>query len=81
MPYPINQGSHNIGVAVDTPHGLLVPNVKNVQNLSIIEIARELNRLQEAGAKNKLSPDDLAGTTFSLSNIGSVSTMLCENIN
>ena len=38
--------AHNIGIAMDTPDGLLVPNVKNCQSLSIFEIAAELNRLQ-----------------------------------
>ena len=58
---------------MDTPDGLLVPNVKNVQSLSIFEIAAELNRLQALGAAGKLSTADLTGGTFSLSNIGSVS--------
>lgn len=59
---------------MDTVHGLLVPNVKNVQMKSIFDIAVELNRLHQVGLAGQLSPDDLSGSTFSLSNIGSVST-------
>jgi len=63
---------HNIGFATDTPHGLLVPNIKQVQNLSILEVAQELNRLHQAGLDNKLKPTDIQGGTFSLSNIGAI---------
>ncbi len=55
---------------MDTPHGLIVPNIKNVQQLTIFEIAQELNRLQRLGAEGKLSKEDLTGGTFSISNIG-----------
>lgn len=68
----IQRASHNIGIAVDTPLGLVVPNIKNVQNLSIFEIAQELNRLI-GGAKNgSLKVQDLTGGTLSLSNVGNV---------
>ena len=60
---------------MDTKDGLLVPNVKNVQSLSIFEIAGELNRLQLLGDQGKLGTEDLNGGTFSLSNIGSVSSI------
>ncbi|XP_037105332.1 lipoamide acyltransferase component of branched-chain alpha-keto acid dehydrogenase complex, mitochondrial isoform X2 [Syngnathus acus] len=66
------KASHNIGVAMDTSLGLLVPTVKNVQLLSILEVAQELNRLQELGAAGQLGTADLSGGTFSLSNIGSI---------
>jgi 2-oxoisovalerate dehydrogenase E2 component (dihydrolipoyl transacylase) len=39
-------GNHNIGIAMDTPKGLVVPVIKAVQNKSIVEIATELNKLQ-----------------------------------
>ena len=51
------KAKHNIGVAMDTPQGLLVPNVKDVGSKSIFEIATELNRLQV----HVLSLEPLAG--------------------
>jgi len=66
------KGSHNIGVAMDTPSGLIVPNIKNVQDLSLLEIARELNNLQTLGSQGKLEKKHLEGGTFTLSNVGAI---------
>lgn len=66
------KASHNIGVAMDTEQGLIVPNVKNVQARSVVDIAAELNRLQKLGSTGQLSTADLTGGTFTLSNIGSI---------
>jgi 2-oxoisovalerate dehydrogenase E2 component (dihydrolipoyl transacylase) len=63
---------HNIGVAMDTPAGLLVPSIKNVRGLSILDVASELQRLQQAGAAGKLTPADLTGGTITMSNIGNI---------
>jgi len=68
----IFRSNHNIGIAMDTPRGLLVPNIKNVQDKSIIEIAKELSRLSTLGKESRLSSDDLKGGTFTLSNIGAI---------
>ncbi|KAL5785182.1 hypothetical protein ACOSQ2_007574 [Xanthoceras sorbifolium] len=68
----ILKGSHNIGIAMATSHGLAVPNIKNVQSLSILEITKELSRLQRLAKENKLSPVDIYGGTITLSNIGAI---------
>ncbi|XP_065198983.1 lipoamide acyltransferase component of branched-chain alpha-keto acid dehydrogenase complex, mitochondrial-like isoform X2 [Sycon ciliatum] len=66
------KAEHNFGVAMDTPTGLLVPNIKSVQDKSIFEIASELQRLMTVGAAGKLEQNDMSGGTFSLSNIGAI---------
>lgn len=66
----IYKNQHNIGVAMDTKIGLAVPVIKNVDKLSIIDISRELQRLMERGKDGTFSNEDLAGGTFSISNIG-----------
>lgn len=63
---------HNIGIAMDTPAGLIVPNIKNVEKLSISEVADELARLQQAAQTGKFASADLKGGTISISNIGTV---------
>ncbi|KAF1797434.1 2-oxoacid dehydrogenases acyltransferase-domain-containing protein [Mucor lusitanicus] len=64
--------SHNIGIAMDTPQGLIVPNIKNVQDKTIFEIASEIHRLSELGKKNAIPMADMKGGTITLSNIGTI---------
>ena len=64
--------SHNIGMAVDGQTGLLVPNIKNVQTLGLLAIAREVTRLTEAARSGKINPQELAGGTMTISNIGAI---------
>ncbi|KAH7626480.1 2-oxoacid dehydrogenases acyltransferase-domain-containing protein [Sordaria sp. MPI-SDFR-AT-0083] len=71
-PSLIMRSQHNIGVAMDTPSGLLVPVVKNVGSLNILSIAAELARLQSLAVTGKLSPQDMSGGTITVSNIGSI---------
>lgn len=61
---------HNVGMAVDSKIGLLVPNIKGVQNLTLLEIAIEANRIIELAREGKLPASDLKGGTISISNIG-----------
>ncbi|CAG9536848.1 unnamed protein product [Cercopithifilaria johnstoni] len=68
----ICKASHNISIAVDTPEGLVVPNIKHCEQRTLWEIAAELNRLQEASSKMKIDPEDLKDGTFVLSNVGMI---------
>lgn len=63
---------HNIGIAVDSKIGLLVPNIKGCQHKSIIDIANDLTRLTEQAREGRVSPADLKGGTISISNIGAL---------
>lgn len=64
--------SHNIGIAIDTGNGLIVPNIKAVQRLSIYQIAQRIQELVDAAKLNKLTSDELSGGTITLSNIGPI---------
>lgn len=71
-PSLVHRSQHNIGIAMDTPHGLLVPVIKNVGSLNVIAIAAELTRLQTLAHQGKLSVKDLSGGTITVSNIGNI---------
>lgn len=64
--------SHNIGMAVAGKTGLLVPNIKNIQKRSIIDIAQEVIRVTHAARSGVISPTDLKGGTITISNIGAI---------
>jgi len=63
---------YNLGMAVAVPDGLVVPVIKDVEGLSLLEVAAEVQRLAEAARTGKLAPDDVKGGTFSITNIGSL---------
>jgi pyruvate dehydrogenase E2 component (dihydrolipoamide acetyltransferase) len=65
----------NIGIAVDTPDGLVVPVVKNADRKSIVEIAQDIEHLAAAAKERKLKLEEIKGSTFSITNVGSVGGM------
>ncbi|MEL7897417.1 2-oxo acid dehydrogenase subunit E2 [Vreelandella neptunia] len=62
----------NIGMAVDSKSGLMVPNVKNVERLTLLEVAREVGRLTTSAREGRVDQADLKGGTISISNIGAL---------
>jgi pyruvate dehydrogenase E2 component (dihydrolipoamide acetyltransferase) len=62
----------NVGVAVDTDHGLLVPVIKHADRKNVLELAEELGVLADKARDRKLSPDDMQGGNFSVSNLGGI---------
>jgi pyruvate dehydrogenase E2 component (dihydrolipoamide acetyltransferase) len=62
----------DIGVAVDTDDGLIVPVIRGVDQLSVREVADELRRAADSARRRELSPADLAGSVFTVSNLGPV---------
>jgi pyruvate dehydrogenase E2 component (dihydrolipoamide acetyltransferase) len=62
----------NIGIAIDTPKGLIVPNIKDANKLSITEISNEIGRMASAAKDRKLKVDELKGSTFSVSSLGAI---------
>jgi pyruvate dehydrogenase E2 component (dihydrolipoamide acetyltransferase) len=63
---------YNLGVAVDTEQGLIVPVLKGVDKKSMLEISKELEELAEKTRSRKIAADDLKGGTFTVSNLGGI---------
>jgi 2-oxoglutarate dehydrogenase E2 component (dihydrolipoamide succinyltransferase) len=68
--------TENLGVAVDTDRGLLVPVVKNAGDLNVTGLARAITDLATRTRASSITPDDLAGATFTITNYGTVGTLL-----
>jgi pyruvate dehydrogenase E2 component (dihydrolipoamide acetyltransferase) len=67
--------NYNIGVAVDTPQGLVVPVIRDADRKGLYQLAREIAGLAEKAREGKLSLEDVTGGTFSITNIGSIGTV------
>jgi pyruvate/2-oxoglutarate dehydrogenase complex dihydrolipoamide acyltransferase (E2) component len=62
----------HIGIAVDTPHGLLVPVIRNVDRKGLWQIASEISDLAGRAAQRKIRPDEMGGASMSISNLGGI---------
>jgi pyruvate dehydrogenase E2 component (dihydrolipoamide acetyltransferase) len=62
----------NIGVAVDTDRGLLVPVIRDVDKRNIVELAAELSQLSKKARDKKLTPEEMTGGTFTITNLGGI---------
>ena len=60
----------NLGIAADTADGLIVPIIRRIQSLTLPQVQQAIQALSEAAAQHRLGPDDFAGGTFTLSNLG-----------
>jgi pyruvate dehydrogenase E2 component (dihydrolipoamide acetyltransferase) len=67
----VYHGEENLGIAVDTERGLLVPVIHGAGNLNIAGLARSIADLADRTRRNKITPDELGGGTFTLTNTGS----------
>jgi pyruvate dehydrogenase E2 component (dihydrolipoamide acetyltransferase) len=63
---------YHIGVAVDTPDGLVVPVIRDVDKKNVLDVARELADISKRAREKKLKPDEMRGGTFSISSLGGI---------
>ena len=70
----------NLGIATDTPNGLIVPVIREVQAKGILQLAAELNDLAERTRAGKVRPDELSGGTFTITNAGNIGGILATPI-
>ncbi len=66
----IKRSDFHMGIAVSSERGLIVPVVRNADRLSLLEMAAEINRLAAAVRNNKLTQDDIGGSTFTITSLG-----------
>ncbi|MPV88363.1 2-oxoglutarate dehydrogenase, E2 component, dihydrolipoamide succinyltransferase [Georgenia ruanii] len=72
----VYHGAEHIGIAVDTPRGLLVPVIKDAGDLTIGGIAKKINDLAARTRDSKVTPDELSGSTFTITNTGSAGLLM-----
>ena len=72
----IYRGDINVGIAVDLNPGLIVPVVKNADELNLVGISKRINDVAERARSKKLKPDEIQGATFSITNPGVLGTMV-----
>ena len=63
---------YNIGVAVDTPNGLVVPVIRNCDQKNVLQVAAELTELAIKARDRKLKPEDMQGASFTITNLGGI---------
>ncbi len=63
---------YHLGVAVDTPKGLVVPVIRDVDQKSVYDLAKELGEISDKARKGKLTPEDMRGGTFTISSLGGI---------
>ncbi len=66
----VYHGDVNLGIAAATPRGLMVPNIKAAQDLSLLELCQAINQLVAVSREGKLQPADYSGGTFTITNVG-----------
>jgi pyruvate dehydrogenase E2 component (dihydrolipoamide acetyltransferase) len=71
---------YNIGVALDTPDGLMVPVVKDAGQKTIFQIAADIERLSDAGKNRKIALEDLKDSTFTITSLGKTGGILATPI-
>ncbi|MEX0907231.1 MAG: 2-oxo acid dehydrogenase subunit E2, partial [Gemmatimonadota bacterium] len=72
----IYRGDINIGIAVDLNPGLIVPVIRNADELNLVGVSKRINDLAERARGRKLKPDEIQGATFSITNPGVLGTMV-----
>jgi pyruvate dehydrogenase E2 component (dihydrolipoamide acetyltransferase) len=68
----VYKGYYHLGVAVDTPEGLVVPVIRDVDRKGVRELSRELGAVSARAREGKLAPADLAGASFTISSLGGI---------
>ena len=71
---------YHMGIAAASPQGLLVPVIQHADQLSILDLAREIERLSGAVREGKAKPDELKGSTFTITNIGVIGGLISAPI-
>ena len=76
----VRYGYVNLGIAMDTDNGLIVPVIKEVQSKGLLQLAAELSDLGDRTRAGKVRPDELKGSTFSITNAGNIGGILATPI-